>query len=176
MSAIFFYAIAIVFLLVPTAMASSELGASIPATGGIYVWTRTAFGDRLGFLIIWLEWAAQVIAMPVIMTTIATQVAYGFDPALADDNTFMFLVVVSTIWAMTAISMRGLKVAKSLNLVAVVVGNLIPALIIVGLAIWWLARGDGSQMTISPSAVIPAWNGFPTIVFASTTFLMFAGI
>ena len=176
LSSIFFYGIAIVFLLVPTALTSSELGASIPATGGIYVWTRTALGDRLGFLVIWLEWAAQVIAMPVIMTTIATQVAYGFDPALADDNMFMFLVVVITIWGMTLISTRGLKVARQLNLVAVFVGNLIPALIIVGLAILWLAQGRGSQMPLTPSAVVPQWDGFATIVFASTTFLMFAGI
>lgn len=176
MSAIFFYGIAVLFLLVPTAMASSELGASLPATGGIYVWTRTAFGDRLGFLVIWLEWAAQVIAMPVIMTTIATQVAYGFDPDLADDNMFMFLVVVITIWTMTLISTRGLQVAKKLNLVAVIIGNLIPWLIIVGLAILWLAQGRGSQTDLSASAVVPQWDGFATIVFASTTFLMFAGI
>lgn len=176
LSSITFYAIAIVFLLLPTALVSSELGASLPATGGIYVWTRTALGDRLGFLVIWLEWAAQVIAMPVIMTTIATQVAYGFDPALANDSRFMFVVVLTTIWAMTAIASRGLKVARKLNLVAVVAGNFVPAVILVGLAVLWLAQGRGTQMTISASAIIPTWNGFPTIVFASTTFLMFAGI
>ena len=59
--------LAIGLFLVPTAMASAELGSSFPRTGGIYVWTRLAFGERWAFVVIWIEWVSFVVAWPGII-------------------------------------------------------------------------------------------------------------
>jgi hypothetical protein len=45
-----------VLFFVPSALASAELGAALPAEGGAYVWVRTAFGRAAGALTSLLYW------------------------------------------------------------------------------------------------------------------------
>src|ERR1700749_652190 len=89
---------AIVLFLVPTAMASAEMGSTFPQTGGIYQWVRMAFGETWGFLVIWIEWASFVVAWPGIMGTITLEAAYVLDPKLQNNSLFLIVVIVTVTW------------------------------------------------------------------------------
>ena len=52
----FFYILfATVLFLIPTSLVSAELATGWPE-GGVYQWVNEAFGSRLGFAAIWLQW------------------------------------------------------------------------------------------------------------------------
>src|SRR5689334_358993 len=80
-SLVFFYLVAALVFFIPTALVSAELATAWPKTGGIYIWTRTAFGRHWGLLAIWLQWIYNVIWYPTILSFIAATLAYLFDPA-----------------------------------------------------------------------------------------------
>ncbi|MDR1457917.1 MAG: APC family permease, partial [Puniceicoccales bacterium] len=55
MSMLFFYGIAVVTFLIPTAVVSAELATGFPEEGGIFNWVNKAMGNKIGFLAIWLQ-------------------------------------------------------------------------------------------------------------------------
>jgi len=166
---------AIGLFLGPTAMASAEMGSTWPRTGGIYVWTRMAFGEGAGFMIIWLEWANFVVAWPNIMGTITLQSSFLVNPDLINQPLFVMAVVVIVTWLAAALGLRGLRVAGGFAWYSVIAGTVIPALLIVGFAIAWLGQGNAPQMDVSLDALWPDL-GFEHLAFISGALLMFSGI
>src|SRR6478672_5976935 len=71
MSLIFYYVIAALIFFIPVALVAAELATAFPNTGGIYVWVREAFGKRVGFITIWLQWIYNVVWYPTILAFIA---------------------------------------------------------------------------------------------------------
>ena len=59
LASILLYLIPAVVFLVPTALVAAELATGWK--GGVYVWVREAFGNRIGFLAIWLQWIQNVV-------------------------------------------------------------------------------------------------------------------
>src|SRR5579872_5948566 len=55
-SSISLWIFAAVFFFVPSALVIAELSTRFPAEGGLYVWTKDAFGDFHGFLAGWCYW------------------------------------------------------------------------------------------------------------------------
>src|SRR6201998_4564339 len=45
---------------IPLAASVMELSSRHPEEGGIYVWTRTAFGDFTGFIAAWMYWMSNL--------------------------------------------------------------------------------------------------------------------
>ncbi len=166
---------AIVLFLGPTAMASAEMGSTWPRTGGIYVWTRLAFGEAAAFMIIWLEFANFVVAWPGIMGTLALQAAYPIDPNLSNSPAFLIPIVVLVTWLAAAMALRGLRVAKGFAWYSVIAGTLIPAVLLVGFAVAFLVAGNPPAMEISADALVPDIS-FSNVAFISGALLMFSGI
>src|SRR5262245_25822142 len=79
-SLIFYYLLAAICFFFPVALVAAELATGWPNKGGIYVWVREAFGERWGFLVIWLQWIYNVVWYPTILAFIAGTIAYLFDP------------------------------------------------------------------------------------------------
>src|SRR5262245_54114067 len=90
---IFFFIFSAVLFLIPSALVSAEFAANVD-NGGIYQWTRTAFGERIGFLAIWLQWINNVIWFPTILSFIAGTAAYLIDPALAQNKVYLISVIL----------------------------------------------------------------------------------
>ena len=84
-----FFLLGALFFLIPTALVSAELASGWPKQGGIYIWVREAFGKRVGFLAIWLQWIENVIWYPTILSFVAGTVGYLIDPALAQNPYFL---------------------------------------------------------------------------------------
>ncbi len=175
LSALLIFILAIGLFLTPTAMAATEMGTTWPRTGGIYIWTRLAFGEPAGFMIIWLEWANFVVAWPGIMGTLTLEAAFILDPALNDNPVFLVTVVVLVTWLAAGMALRGLKVARGFAWYSVVIGTVIPVIILVGFATASLIGGTPPAMDASPSAI---FSGFDetNIAFISGALLMFSGI
>ncbi|HUX27951.1 MAG TPA: amino acid permease, partial [Terracidiphilus sp.] len=54
------WAAALLCFFIPLAASVMELSSRHPDEGGIYVWTREAFGDFTGFLTAWTYWMSNL--------------------------------------------------------------------------------------------------------------------
>jgi hypothetical protein len=85
---IFYYILAAVVFLVPTALVAAELASTFPKQGGVFRWVGEAFGPRWGFAAIYWQWQAWVLWFPAVLVFGTAALAYvwwpqSFDAALA---------------------------------------------------------------------------------------------
>ena len=170
LSSAFYYIFAAIVFLIPTALVAAELAAMFQdKQGGVFRWVGEAFGKRAGFVAIWLQWVESTIWYPTVLTFGAVSIAFiGLHPAedmLVASNKFYTLAVVLIIyWAATFISLKGLGWVGRISKIGGMVGTIIPAFLLVLLAIFYLATGGESQMDFhgdfsptSPASTIWYW-------------------
>ncbi len=84
----------ILLFFIPYGFVSAELGSTWPKAGGIYVWTKKAYGDFWGTMISWLYWINVVYWMPSIYVTFAAVFTSVFFPGLsASAQTFLQVII-----------------------------------------------------------------------------------
>lgn len=139
-SLVFFYLLAALAFFIPTALVSAELGTGWPNRGGIYVWVREAFGKKISFIVIWLNWIYNVLWYPTIMALIAGTFAYFFDPKLAESPTYMCVSVLILFWAATLINCLGMRASSILSTLGALIGTIFPMVLITVLGIIWVVQ------------------------------------
>lgn len=144
---------AIVFF-VPVALVASELGTGW--NGGIYGWVKQAYGDRLGFFVIWFLWIEVVVWYPSVLGFAASTLAYMFNPKLADNGIFTCIVIIVFYWASTLLAMKGFDTISKFTKWFMLLGTALPAACLVILGIIWLIMGNPSAAPMNWGALIPS--------------------
>ncbi len=181
LSSAFYYLFAAIVFLIPVSFVAAELAAMFSdKQGGVFRWVGEAYGKRMGFLAIWLQWIESTIWYPTVLTFGAVSLAFiGMDHTkdmnLASNKIFMLIIVLVIYWLATFISLKGMGWVGKVAKVGGMVGTLIPAGILILLAIIYLATGGQSQMDFH-SNFIPDFSKFDNLVLASSIFLFYAGM
>ncbi|HET7497689.1 MAG TPA: amino acid permease [Candidatus Eisenbacteria bacterium] len=84
----------------------AELAVAHPRTGGLYVFIREAFGDRLGFV---FGWASLSVIKPTVIASITTVFAIYFCHALGLAEAVRLPVGLAAIFILTLINWLGVK-------------------------------------------------------------------
>ncbi|HAC21975.1 MAG TPA: amino acid transporter, partial [Porphyromonadaceae bacterium] len=177
----FYYLFAAIVFLIPTALIAAELAAMYQdKQGGVFRWVGEAFGKRLGFLAIWLQWVESTIWYPTVLTFGAVSIAFiGMDHTadmnMASNKIYTLVVVLIIYWAATLISLKGLDWVGKVSKIGGMVGTIIPAGLLIVLAIIYLAMGGKSEMDFSGD-FFPDFTNFNNLVLASSIFLFYAGM
>ncbi|MEK7571445.1 MAG: amino acid permease [Patescibacteria group bacterium] len=174
MQLIFFLGFSALVFFVPTSLVSAELATGWK--GGIFAWVKEAFGDRWGFVAIWLQWIQNVAWYPTVLSFAAAAIAYVIDPALANDGMFTALVIISVYWAATFIALRGINVAGVVGSWGVILGTLLPGAFIILLGILYILQGHPSAIPLRVEDIVPQSFSLPVIVFTVGILLSYAGI
>ena len=175
-SSIILWILAAVLFFVPTAFVVVELSTRFPVEGGLYVWTKEAFGDFHGFVAGWTYWTYTIFYFPGLLLASAAMMAYvggaGAAP-LAENRTFLlvgsFALLVAAVW----LNIIGLHIGKWLQN-AGGVGTYVPLLMIVGVALLLWGR-QGSVTHFTWNAMLPHWN-WDTVNFWSQIAFAFTGL
>ncbi len=147
---IIYYLIAIVAFFIPSALITAELATTWPATGGVYIWVREAFGKGAAFLIVWIQLLMAMSWYPAILSFISATLGNLISPELAANKLYIFLMVQLLYWgAITSIS-KGLNLSSSISMWSAIVGVILPMLFFIALAIAWVYSGHSSQIDINP--------------------------
>jgi len=174
---IFFLLFSTIIFLIPTSLVSAELATGWPVGGGVYRWIKEAFGGRMGFVAIWLQWIQNVIWYPTILAFGAGALAYLFlDPALAANKFFNVIVILAVYWGATLMNFRGMKTSGWLTTAGVIGGTIFPALLIIILGIVWWAKGNVLEFTLTSHSILPDFRNFDNISFLAGVVLLFAGM
>ena len=181
LSSAFYYLFAALVFLIPTSLVAAELAAMFKnKQGGVFRWVGEAYGKKWGFLAIWLQWIESTIWFPTVLTFGAVSLAFiGMDSAhdevMASNKFYTLIAVLVIYWAATFISLKGMGWVGKVAKVGGLVGTIIPAGLLIILAIYYLATGGHSNLDFSGSFV-PEFNGLGSIVLASSIFLFYAGM
>ena len=178
LSMIFFSLLAVITFLIPTALVSAELATGWPEKGGVYAWVREAFGERFGFLAIWLQWIQMIFGMVAVMGFIAGSLAYIINPALATNKTFIVAVILIVYWGATLLNLGGMKTSSMVSTVCVTVGVFIPGALIIILGIIYLFSGNPIQINLALTAknIFPNFSNIHNVTIFTTILFIFLGI
>ena len=177
----FYYLFAAIVFLIPTAMVAAELAAMFAEKqGGVFRWVGEAFGARAGFLAIWLQWIQSTIWYPTVLTFGAVSIAFigmdtTTDAALASNRFFTLVVVLAIYWIATFISLKGLGWVGKVSKWGGIIGTIIPAGLLILLAIIYLATGGHNNLPMK-NGFFPDLTNFDNLVLASSIFLFYAGM
>lgn len=180
-SSAFFYLLAAVVFLIPTALVAAELAAMFSdKEGGVFRWVGEALGKKLGFVAIWLQWVECAIWFPTGLTFCAVSIAFiGLDHAtdlqLATNKMYTLAVVLATYWLSSFIAMKGLHKVGKISKIGGLAGTVIPAALLILFGIIYLATGGKPQMDLQ-GGFFPDLTKLDNLVLASGIFLFYAGM
>lgn len=173
---IVFFLMGALFFLIPTALVSAELASGWPQQGGIYVWVKEAFGKRLGFLAIWLQWIENVIWYPTILSFVAGTIGYLINPSMAGNPYFLWLVIVVSFWLATFINLRGMQSSAMFSNICAISGLLLPMSLIIGLGAAWIVGGNPLQVQFDLPSISPHFQDSNMWVSLTAIMMSFCGI
>ena len=178
LSLIFYLIIVALVFLIPVSLISAELATGWPphGPGGVYIWVSKAFGPRLGFLAIWLQWIQNVVWFPTILSFVGATLAYLYDPKLVENKIYMVILILSVYWGGTFLNFRGMKTSGLLSSICVIIGTIIPGIIIVGMGVIWFMTDQPIAIDLSFNKLIPDLSNIHNIVFLAGAVLIFAGM
>lgn len=102
------------------ALVFARLSHAMPATGGPYAFCRQAFGDFIGFQTAYCYWVYAWIGNAAITVAFAGYLGHFF-PILATDPMLRLGVMLTTVWALTGLSMAGIWYAGVAQVILTVI-------------------------------------------------------
>ncbi len=176
-ASIAYYLIVAIVFIIPTALVAAELATGWPKAGGVYIWVREAFGDRWGFVAVWLQWVHNIPWYPAMLAFVAATLAYGMGAHhLVTNKTYILTVILVGFWSITLFNFLGLKTSGWFSSLAVIIGSILPGFLIIVLGFIWFGSGQTNYLSFQPIDFIPDLSDFRNIVFLTGMLLAFAGL
>jgi amino acid transporter len=161
--------VAAIFFFLPSAVTVSGLSRQFPEEGGLYIWTKRAFGDQHAFLCGWFYFISNVLYLPSLLLAGVTMTAYAFGGVgqrFAEDRAFAVPLTLAVLWAAFAANYYGMKVAKWISALGgsstFIIGGVLGALAIGAV----LKSGIATKFELLPKADLNTVNFWSQIAFA----------
>jgi amino acid transporter len=167
---------ALLCFFIPLAASVMELSSRYPEEGGIYIWTREAFGDFSGFICAWTYWMSNLPYFAGVLYFGAASMLFAFGPrahSLTGNPIYYIAFAVFWLSVITLLNIRGVDVGKWLNNIGAL-GSIVPLTVLILLAIvsYWRF---GPAIHVTSSSLIPHWS-LDNAVFWSNVFFAFSAL
>lgn len=176
-SALTLWILAALLFFLPLSVAVGDLARRFPREGGIYFWTKRAFGTGHGFLCGWCYWVNNVLyPANLLMSTavIATFVIGRGETGLGANWTYVLLATSTGLWVAVLLNVVGVSTGKWLENVGGVAAY-VPGLILVGLAVFSAAtRPAANPLTLD--TLTPNFRNFAALNLWASIAFAFSGI
>ncbi len=188
LSMVFYILFSTFIFLLPASLVSAELGSAFSnKKGGVYTWVKEAFGARLGFTAIWLQWIQNVVWYPTVLAFATACLAYVIGkPELAQSGAYTGTAILVIYWGATFLTLAGSDIANSVTKYGVILGTLIPGIFIIILGLLWVDQGNpiaflqGATETGTHEGwharVFPHITSLGSVAFLAGIILLFAGV
>ena len=172
-----FYLIVTAFVFfIPISLVSAELASAWPERGGIFIWVRKAFGQRLGFFAVLLLWISNLVWFPTILSYFSVTFSYAF--AYWDLNPlWLHFLSIGLISTSVILSHKfGIRFMGRLSSLALLFGTLLPGLLIIFGGFYWVLSDQPFQIECSWAAFWPKFAKIDDLVFLTGILITFSGI
>jgi len=175
-SALVIWIIAALGLYVPLVFTTLELSSRYPEEGGVYVWSKRAFGPFAGFITGWTYWGSNLPYFPGLLYFAAANALFiggaSWQSLTSNSAYFIVFAMVGLIVTVT-MHVVGLDVGKWLNNVGAAAGWTAAALLLVLGAVSW--NRFGSATPINAETLTPS-TSLKDVIFWSTIAFAFGGV
>ena len=155
----------------PLALCVLELSSRHPNEGGLYVWTKRAFGDFSGFMSAWTYWTSNLPYFPAVLYFAASNILFMREQAwghLTNSPRFYIIFSLLTLSAATLLNVVGLNVGKWLhNIGALAMWIPVGIVIVMGLIAW---HRYGSATSFTLKSMVPSTHLNDVIFWSVLTF------
>ncbi|MGC1463676.1 MAG: APC family permease [Terracidiphilus sp.] len=161
---------------IPLAATVMELSERLPQEGGLYVWTREAFGDFAGFIAAWTYWTSNLPFFAGYFYFGAASVLFAFGPraqALASSPLYFIGFSVASLTLITLLNIRSAEAGKWLNNIGSLGGILPISAVMVLAVISWIRFGPAASF--AHASFVPHLS-LGDAVFWSTICLAYTGL
>jgi amino acid transporter len=159
----------------PLALSVIELSSRHPEEGGMYVWSKRAFGDFSGFITAWTYWTCNLPYFPAVLYFAASNALYIRHDAwghLSNSTTYFIVFSLVALSLATLLNIFGLNVGTWLHNLGAI-SMWIPAGIIIAMgAVAWHRYGSATSFTVH--SMIPSVH-LKDIIFWSVLAYAFDG-
>lgn len=173
--AVTLWILACLLFFVPLAAVLAELSSRHPEQGGIYAWSRRAFGPVHGYICGWCMWVNNLFYFPSLLLFAAANMLIPINASnLADSRTYSVIFVLGFLWLMTFVNVLGFSAGKWVQHLGSI-ATWIPAVILIACGAIALAT-IGSATSFAPSQLLPRENMMDSISFWSSLCFAFSGL
>ena len=175
-SSLVIWLVAALGFFVPLVFCVLELSSRYPEEGGIYVWSKRAFGPFAAFITGWTYWGSNLPYLPGLLYYAAANALFMGGPSWqswSSNSTYFIAVSTAGLAVTVAMNVVGLNVGKWLTNVGAIAGW-IPAMVLMALgAVAWSRFGLATPIT--GHALVPSMH-LKDIIFWSTIAFAFGGV
>ncbi|MGA2841206.1 MAG: APC family permease [Steroidobacteraceae bacterium] len=176
-SSLTLWLLGLITFLIPAALSVLELSSRLPGEGGVYLWSKAAFGDLHAFIAGWSYWIANLVFFPSLLIFGAGAFLYihgGTWPKLADNPIYNGTFCLGILWLAILLNIAGLERAKWLQNIGAVATWIVGALVLCGGALAWHKFGAATPITVP--ALVPNFRSLPTFASFATIALAYSGL
>jgi amino acid transporter len=166
-----------VTFLIPAALTVLELSSRLPGEGGVYLWSKAAFGDLHAFIAGWSYWIANLVFFPSLLIFGAAAFLYmhgGTWLKLADNPLYNGAFCLGVLWLAITLNIVGLERAKWLQNVGAVATWMVGALLLCGGVLAWHRFGAATPITVP--TLLPNLGSLATFASFATIALAYSGL
>jgi len=166
-------------LFVPLVFSTLELASRYPEEGGIYVWSKRAFGPFAAFMTGWTYWGSNLPYFPGLLYFAAANALFIFSgggpvsQSMSSSSTYFIAFAMAGLLVAVTMNVVGLNVGKWLNNAGAVAGWIPVALLIALGGVAWKQFGSATPM--SAGSFVPS-TGLKDVIFWSTIAFAFGGV
>jgi amino acid transporter len=176
-SSLAMWLLGLVGFFIPLALAVLELSARVPGEGGLYRWSKTAFGDMHGFIVGWTYWISNLTYLPSMLlfsAGIFLHVGGAHWQAHDSDSHYNLIYGLVVLWLATVLGILGLERAKWLQNIGGVATWSAGALILIAGAVAMYRFGPATRFTMP--RMLPDFGKLATFSAFATIALAFQGL
>jgi glutamate:GABA antiporter len=167
---------AMLLFFLPLAFCVVSMSARYPEEGGLYVWSKHAFGDFAGFLSGWMYWMSTVIYFPGLLYIVAGSAIFVVDPsgrALAESPAYYIAASLLAMAIALGVNLLGFRYSKWLQNLGGF-GAWMPVAVLIVMGVVCVAR-FGPVHSIHLADLVPRVTT-SNLTFWSTIAFAFGGI
>jgi glutamate:GABA antiporter len=161
---------------VPLTLCVLELSSRYPEEGGMYIWSKKAFGEFAGFMTGWMYWTANLPYYPGVLYFAAGNALFmGGEnwQHLSTNRAYFIVAALVGLAAGFLLNLIGLNIGKWLHNLGAI-GTWLPACILIVMG-WMAWSRFGSATDFGGGAIWPSLD-FKNVFFWSTVAFAFGGV
>ncbi|HJD44802.1 MAG TPA: glutamate:gamma-aminobutyrate antiporter [Candidatus Paenalcaligenes intestinipullorum] len=177
-SLVFFLLLGGLLWFIPVALCAAEM-ATVEGweEGGVFAWVSNTLGERWGFAAISFGYLQIAIGFIPMLYFVLGALSYILNwPALNTDPATKTIAALVILWALAFSQFGGTKYTATIAKVGFFLGILLPALVLVGLAIAYLKGGSPLAIEMNLNTFIPDFTQIGTLVVFVAFILSYMGV
>ncbi|WP_319941561.1 glutamate:gamma-aminobutyrate antiporter [Cetobacterium sp. NK01] len=177
-SLLFFLLFGGLFWFIPVALCAAEM-ATIPGweTGGVLTWVSNSLGERWGFAAVFYQFFQITVGYITMLYFINGSISYVLDwPALNVNPHLKLISILIVFWLLTFSQLGGTKYTAKIARTGFIFGIVIPAIVLIGLALAYIIGGNPIHMEVSWDAFFPDFTKVNSLVILVSFILSYMGV